>query len=373
MSKAPGLICGKVIQTFLLFSLVLMAACTEEEFLTEEQLTAIANNNNSVVPDTISPKSPVDKIETIDPTTIIPIEPKANLEDKLNTFVQSSSREHKVDILWVIDNSGSMGNNQDNLSKNFESFINNFLNRESIPDFQMAVVTTDPRSAKANGDGKFVKNKTLGSKEATADKDQFVKDFQQLVRVGTTGSGNEANLNAALRATQRQKSFFRDEAILVINILSDEFDYSLKLATQSGSEIDTVEEFVSAIQQSTTSQRVIINSIVNLTTYGQYETRGEEQLQATALTNGIASDILGDFDESLNNIGEAVLQLADSFPLSHQPYEGIITVYIDGQKQLTGWNYDSKLNTVTFDNAPQSGSSIEIQYQIEAQPEVAVN
>lgn len=44
------------------------------------------------------------------------------------SFVQSAqSQIQAVDIVWVIDNSGSMKDEQTNLSNNFDSFITNFL------------------------------------------------------------------------------------------------------------------------------------------------------------------------------------------------------------------------------------------------------
>ena len=55
---------------------------------------------------------------------------------------------NKVDILWVIDNSRSMGDDQRRLSSNFSSFIDNFISAdgqsgEQNLNFKMGIITTD--------------------------------------------------------------------------------------------------------------------------------------------------------------------------------------------------------------------------------------
>src|SRR6476661_1736301 len=58
------------------------------------------------------------------------------------TFRQNSAMSiTKIDVLWVVDNSGSMATSQQNLANNFPSFIQKF--QEKAYDFQMGVVTTD--------------------------------------------------------------------------------------------------------------------------------------------------------------------------------------------------------------------------------------
>ena len=58
------------------------------------------------------------------------------------TFYQVKSQMEKVDILWVVDNSGSMEEEQDSLARNFDLFIEELLKKDI--DFKMAVTTTDP-------------------------------------------------------------------------------------------------------------------------------------------------------------------------------------------------------------------------------------
>jgi hypothetical protein len=59
-----------------------------------------------------------------------------------DTFYQNTqSTNTRVDMLWVIDNSGSMATSQQNLANNFPTFIDGFSSRNL--DFQVGVVGTD--------------------------------------------------------------------------------------------------------------------------------------------------------------------------------------------------------------------------------------
>src|SRR4051812_14519560 len=58
-----------------------------------------------------------------------------------SNFQQAGLTKNKIDILWVVDNSGSMDSSQQNLAANIQSFVTQFNSRGY--DYQMAVTTTD--------------------------------------------------------------------------------------------------------------------------------------------------------------------------------------------------------------------------------------
>ncbi|MFN8845821.1 MAG: hypothetical protein ACK5W9_03130, partial [Bdellovibrionales bacterium] len=58
-----------------------------------------------------------------------------------NFKVSVSTQPKPIDILWVIDNSGSMNSSQTNLASNFGAFIQDFITLNY--DFRMAVTTSD--------------------------------------------------------------------------------------------------------------------------------------------------------------------------------------------------------------------------------------
>lgn len=111
----------------------------------------------------------------------------------IDTYSQRSAT--KVDVLWVVDNSGSMAEEQENLAKNFQSFIDLFT-RGSI-DYRIAVTTTDTfkDAGQFKGSPKILTPQTGNVAQA----------FANNIRVGTAGSPFEAGMDAAEMALERQR------------------------------------------------------------------------------------------------------------------------------------------------------------------------
>lgn len=321
------------------------------------------------------------------------------LEDpQVDKFVQNEAAS-KVDLLWVIDNSGSMERSQANLAQNFRRFIGRFVNEQTdeLIDFQMAVVTTDLLQE----DGRFVQGRVLNRAAAQADREQFVRDFQELVQVGTGGLGLECCLLPAIRATEQagQGSFFRQDALLVVNLVSDEADMSVHfrqlldryLRNERDADIPgrdyesfvaqapaqglkpppahledlSVEELVETLKRFKAGRRVMINSIVSMRDGGM-SSRGEPQMRASRLTNGIIADIEGDFAELLSDMGGRIYRLAHSFALSRKP-DGTdrMLVFVNGE-EVTDWTYNPTYQSIEFINGylPPPGAEIEVQYEV---------
>ncbi len=113
---------------------------------------------------------------------------------RVDTFNQLSAS--KVDVLWVVDNSGSMAARQENLAKNFQSFISVF-SRGSI-DFRIAVTTTDI----FKDQGQFRGNPKVLSPSTP----NLASAFAANIRVGSNGSPYEAGMQAAQLALDRQSA-----------------------------------------------------------------------------------------------------------------------------------------------------------------------
>src|SRR5690606_41620033 len=66
-------------------------------------------------------------------------------------FSQSTNTLTKIDILWMVDGSGTMANHQTNLADNFNSFIDDFTHLNY--DHHMAVASTDAWLREVNYNG----------------------------------------------------------------------------------------------------------------------------------------------------------------------------------------------------------------------------
>jgi hypothetical protein len=173
-----------------------------------------------------------------------------------------------ADILFVIDNSGSMADEQENLVRNFQTFIDVLANSDL--DYRIAVVTTDlgndadqitrgpeqagiagfavdessPYRAVDTGDRSDcrtlddVPHGCFRSSRAEPwidsqrdDPSAVVRAFRDTARVGTCGSGFERGSRAMLEALENtapggcNAGFLRPDANLVVIVVTDEDDF----------------------------------------------------------------------------------------------------------------------------------------------------
>lgn len=363
----------------LLMLLIVMAACNPSEYYQKEGMSEISLPNPGDGTDvTVTPPNPTDPTGPVDPgptdpgTTTPPVvvnpptkptdpveptNPSVVLNDKVERFTQNVAQTHPVDILWVIDDSGSMANEQDALAANFESFINQFLVKDI--DFRMGITTTDGTSTK---NGKMVGDSSkLTSAAALANKSQFLSNFKTWVKVGTRGSGKEQGLQTSENFISRyEASFLRKDAVLAVVYLTDEEDQSPK----------TVASYLSSLQATKENKaHVKAYSIITVREKAnREETWGSRYEEISKLTAGVVSDIKKDFSSTLLNIGEEIVTLLDSFALNESPYQDKVRVYVNGNEVVDGWTFNVQQRSVSFDKGhlPAEGSKVEIHYQVQA-------
>jgi hypothetical protein len=161
----------------------------------------------------------------------------------------------RTDILFVVDDSGSMGEEQASLATSFAAFVQELAALPSRSDFQIGVTTTsidEPVSAVnlqdtfrrggPNNGRPYPKGALVAVNDAglyvpeprilRGDSATLVQDFQRNVKVGTFGGGKEQGLRAALLAVTdriadgQNAEFLRSGTRLVVIVVSDEDDCS---------------------------------------------------------------------------------------------------------------------------------------------------
>ena len=274
----------------------------------------------------------------------------------------SQSTVMMSDILFVIDNSCSMGSWQTHVASNFDSFITVFKN--SGVDYHIAVITTD--------DPYFVGNVIDTN---TIDP---ITEFNNQAHVGTYGSGLERGLDMAYEATSPGGdahpggTFERQQAKMSLIFVSDEPDYSYHL--------QSVLDYSSHFKGVKSSSSMIVSHAVSGPCPSgcglPYTSPSGYTYTQNAWCNQDYIDVVGD-------MGGTHLSLCDtdwglkmetlakdsiiksSFELSDNPIESTIEVFVDGN--VTGnWSYDPIINSVVFDPAsvPPMGSTIDISYNV---------
>lgn len=136
--------------------------------------------------------------------------------------------QNKVDILMIIDNSGSMQYEQQNMAAR----TSNLLSIIRGLDWQLAVTTTDPRNI-ALGDGRLVpiNNMPAGSFVLTSTMNEATAqaNLASTLQRSETGSGSEQGIYATYRALERSvagevpnKTLIRPEAQFAAVVITDE-------------------------------------------------------------------------------------------------------------------------------------------------------
>ena len=161
----------------------------------------------------------------------------------------------KIDVLFVIDNSGSMGQEQTNLIANFPMFIT-VLDQSGL-DYRVAVTTTSrdyhysmsfpiggaiPMNTGAGEDGAMMKPAACNMTKRWIDKGDPnpAQTFSCLANVGTSGNSDEMPLGAMRDAFEDRMAdntnagFKRADALLGVVFLTDENDCSYEQSVTLG-------------------------------------------------------------------------------------------------------------------------------------------
>ncbi|MEO1231937.1 MAG: choice-of-anchor D domain-containing protein [Myxococcota bacterium] len=265
----------------------------------------------------------------------------------VDTFEQQPRRD--VDVLFVIDDSCSMGDEQLAIARNFMSFIRQANLRQV--DFRLGVTTTT-----VLGTGGGLVGPPISPNTANLE-----GEFSRQTAVGTRGSGLEQGLEATLAAVVRAErgllpnvNLFRAQTPKVFVVISDEDDFSpapeLTYAAQLRNRFGQIETAVVS-GQSTGCQ----SSDGSATPSPRYE-RFVQDL------SGQSYSICGDWAGNLASIGQTAFGLAVSFDLSRTPVASTVEVRINGTRQSSGYTVDVSLPAVVFASPPPEGARIEVRY-----------
>jgi hypothetical protein len=312
-------------------------------------------------------------------TLTIPLTGQGTTESfVVDEFEQLSGR--KVDVLFVIDNSGSMGEEQQTLSTSFNAFIN-AANTWNI-DYQLGVITTDASEGgklrSANAATRILKP-TTPNVEAT---------FASNVRVGTNGSANEQGLRTAEAALSDpvitanipgtscpgscpapygcdtangscggfNATFLREDATLDIVFLSDEED-------SSPADVNYYVDFLKNIKGYRNEGLMHAHAIIGDS--GNCNPNNSRYKTIANLTGGVVGSLCGNFASTLGAIGNNAFGLRVEFFLSRYPDPATLQVYVDGVARTTGWSFDPNSNSIVFQagSVPAEGQIIRAEYR----------
>lgn len=287
-----------------------------------------------------------------------------NEDHQVDSFVQSD--EPMADVLFVVDNSGSMGDEQQSLANSFSDFAS-YLVSQNV-SYHVGVTTTDidtfsGQHGELVGNPKVIDNNTTNA----------AAKFAANANVGTNGDATEQGLEAARLAitppnlTGANAGFLRGAAKLFLIFVSDEEDQS---PDGNGSQPPTY--FVNAYRNAKNNDPALLSAsaiagdVPNGCATAAAGARYKEVVDAIG---GVWSTICTtNFGPALHNIGVEAAELASTFYLTRLPEVPTIVVRVNNTVQPAGtnWNYNAGPNSVTFTagHIPNPGDTVTIEYDV---------
>ncbi|MBN2801302.1 MAG: choice-of-anchor D domain-containing protein [Deltaproteobacteria bacterium] len=265
-----------------------------------------------------------------------------------------------VDVLWIIDNSGSMSDEVDALAANMPTFLNNFMRLGM--DWQMAVVTTDMEDPTDSGRFQGI---GVISPSTTADP---VAAFTTASAVGAGGSADEKAKDAAYAAmtaplvTSANAGLVRAGGTFAMIVISDEPDSSSMSTSSFVRWLDLYKG-----DPDLTSFSAMAGSDVPA---GLPFGGGDPYFDETTLTGGFYSRLADmNFNEVLTYLSFTAAGMHTRWTLHYEPSNvAQIDVSVGGVDQpysaTNGFTYDPHTNSVVFhgDAIPEPSEAVVISY-----------
>lgn len=317
--------------------------------------------------------------------------PSFSLLPDSDIFYQNNKTlSNKLDILWVIDNSGSMQEEQQNLADNFNAFITDFVNKGF--DFQIAVTVTDAWRAPFVGNPELARFRDgtnqyghTGVFVITPSTPNLISTFVTNVRQGINGNGDERAFQSFKTAlnSNLNAGFLRSDAYLAVIIVSDEDDFSHNSSQYINRDynyagLHTVQSYVDYLDQKTQSTGALRRYSVSAITIADQNCLaqnaswgiiGQRYIDLAGETDGVVGDICSpNFSDDLDAIQNRIAELSTQFYLSRVPRPETIVVKVNDilipEDPTQGWTYHADANSIMFHGAaiPPQGARISVDF-----------
>lgn len=268
-----------------------------------------------------------------------------------NTF------QPKIDILFVIDDSGSMSEHQKNLSNNISKFADAIV-RTTYLDYHVGVVTSSPKGYYPNCCGKLVGTPLYVDRNTP----NGIYQMASNILVGTGGGYEEAFFDPVYLALSDpllsgyNAGFYRPEASLALIFITDTEDQS------DMQDANSLYNFLLAIkgnaQKIEVAAAYIPENEISSCPGETMELQSRDGLnEFFKLTNALTFSLCDDFGEELAIIGEKIAAKSQIMYLSKKPVPETIKVTMGGvempRDKVKGWTYEPNKVAIVF------GSDIE--------------
>lgn len=309
----------------------------------------------------------------------VPLSGEGTLDDQgQDSFTQPL--RPKVDVLWAVDDSGSMSEEQNSLATNFSAFIDSATSLDT--DYHIGVITTDVESDQAgrlyacNGNPLWITDAQPVSEQRS--------QFQCNVKTTDSGRPSSDSKEAPLQASRKaldypnidgfNDGFYREDAKLYVILVTDEED-------QSDGTPQLYVDFFRNLKGIGNPDLLNISAIAGPPPNGcsTADANDFDQEAVTAVGGQFRSICTADWSDLIASLGLDVFNARRQFPLGRPATESTITVRVcdadsngnpvncqeiplDGSN---GWTFDAATNSIVFNGSsvPGPGEVVEVTYE----------
>lgn len=312
-----------------------------------------------------------------------------------NSFQQSVNYQpRKIDILWVIDNSGSMQTSQDQLASSFPAFINRIQSLNF--DFRMGVTTSDAWTGQFNGNQTLFRLRDgVGATRSgiyviDPNTPNLATVFTTNVKQGISGNGDERAFQSMQNVLNYagNSDFRRPGSHLAIIVVSDEDDFSATTASNINNNynhanliplsnyVNFLNNLAGVNDLANGVHNWSFNTVAILDTACRDELNvsfggrrvGQRYIQLSNASGGAKTSLCDDFGSNLGLIQDTILSASSVFQLDREPIPSSIRVTVDGQSVVensqNGWSYNATTNQIAFHGSaiPSAGANVVISF-----------
>jgi hypothetical protein len=345
---------------------VFSVACTYDYSLITGEEKVVYITETETVTETVTETETVEVEVEVEVPVYIEVEVPVYIEDTavddpgliwVDSFIQPNTVDG-VDILWVIDTSGSMYRYETQLLLGIETMLG------ALPatSWRLAMISNDPSRAVLESQFPLVPGDDILDAEAM---------YSAMGR-----GGHEEGFDATYEyiiSNPYAATWMRPDAGLLVVFVSDEEE-------QSNDHFVDVADFVSWYR-GLRGGSVFLASIVNhdatesVCDYPpSWMDVGTRYMDATTSLAGNIIDICADDWSPGVADAAASIEPHESWPLTHPAVADSVRVFINGsvwEPSMTTWNYSATDNTVYFTSVPDGSALVEIGYRYYPEPESA--
>ncbi len=267
----------------------------------------------------------------------------------------------KVDVLFVVDGTGSMEEEQESFADAADAFVDVLDGLEL--SYQLGVTSTDPEQ-----DGALLGRPWIIT-GAASDPSRALADA---LLVGTSSPPPAAGLYAASRALSDvqglNRGFRRADAGLHVVFVSDGDDESdAWLGDDPAAAFLAILEADAATSGRAARASAVVGDVPGGCSgeTGTAEAGVRYTAVAEATGGAVGSICAADFGAIALALADAAVEWQSVFPLQATPEDGTVRVEVDGERMNEGWSVDATIPAVVFAAPPAPDVEIAVVYTVE--------